>query len=451
MRRVRDSLDGYYGLEVDSAGRVGGLTLLWKKDVDCTFKSSSLHHLDCEVRSEGGVWRLTVFYGWPNVADRHLSWELLRLLGSQSTMPWVCIGDFNEVLFSTEMKGGQRQQWQMNNFLNDIDECELRDVPWEGYNFSWDNGQAGEANRQSMLDRAMCSTQWIDMFPYVRLVYLDREWPDHAPIKLYLNRRELRGSSSRIFRFEQAWVGDEGCREAIERGINPTEQYWRQRSRALWLKDGDRNTKFFHTRVGERKRKNTIHKLVDDDGNTHTGEEGISSVAMAYFQSLFASSNPRNFEVLESLGQRVSHDMNSNLAQDYKEEEVIKALNQMHPLKALGPDGMNGLFFQTYWGSVGLVVVSTVLDILRGNRMPKEFNKTNIVLIPKKKAPDKVSDFPPISLCNVIYKLVSKVLANRLKLFLGDIVSENQSAFTPGRFISDNVLIGFELFHFMKK
>ncbi|XP_074318889.1 uncharacterized protein LOC141655723 [Silene latifolia] len=394
MRRVRERLDGYYGLEVDSAGRAGGLALLWKKDVDCTFRSSSLHHMDCVVRNEGGEWRLTGFYGWPNVADRHLSWELLRLLGAQSLLPWVCIGDFNEVLFSTEMKGGHRQQWQMNNFRNAIDDCGLRDVSWEGYNFSWDNGQAGEANRQSMLDMAMCSTQWIDMFPYARLVYLDREWSDHAPIKLYLNRREVQGSLSRKFRFEQAWVGEEGCREAVDRGVErggqdaarvlaecarelgkwkgmrisdigrdigrkckqlarvnedvrtednvrrrrklvaelaelrrKEEQYWRQRFRALWLKDGDRNTKFFHTRAGERKRKNTIHKLVDDNGQIHTGEEEIAGVAMAYFQSLFESSNPRNFEVLEVLEQRVSADMNNVLAMDYSEEEVIEALN----------------------------------------------------------------------------------------------------------------------------
>ncbi|XP_074315228.1 uncharacterized protein LOC141651412 [Silene latifolia] len=107
-------------------------------------------------------------------------------------------------------------------------------------------------------------------------------------------------------------------------------------------------------------------------------------------------------------------------------------------------------FYQTYWHVVGQRVVATVLGILRGEVSPEQINKTYIVLIPKKKASDKIRDFRPISLCNVVYKLVSKVLANRLKLFFGDIISENQSAFTPGRLISDNILIAFEVFHHMK-
>ncbi|XP_074266449.1 uncharacterized protein LOC141589722 [Silene latifolia] len=517
MRRVKERLEGYHGLEVDSAGRSGGLAFLWKKEIDCVFMSSSLHHMDFTIRSESGEWRITGFYGWPNVTDRHLSWDLLKLLGQQSTLPWVCIGDYNEILFSTEMKGGNRPQWQMNNFREAVDACGLRDVSWEGYNFSWDNGQVGEANRQCMLDRAMCSSAWTDKFPYAQLTYMDREWSDHAPIKLCLNKRDSGGRKKRGFKFEQIWVGEDGCREAIDRGVEKggadlgrvlnecarelkawkgtriselnwdisrktkqlhrlnegersvenvgkrkkliaelaelrrkEEQYWRQRSRALWLKDGDRNTKFFHTRAGERKQKNFIARLIDDDGNVKTDEEGIGTVAIEYFQRLFSTSNPSNFEVLEDMTQRVTPGMNECLTKEYSEEEVTEALNQMHPLKAPGPDGMNELFFQTYWGTVGPAVVDTVLNILRGNVMPTEFNTTNIVLIPKKKAPDKVSDLRPISLCNVVYKLVSKILANRLKLFLSDIVSENQSAFTPGRMISDNVLIAFELFHYMK-
>ncbi|XP_074266574.1 uncharacterized protein LOC141589850 [Silene latifolia] len=157
--------------------------------------------------------------------------------------------------------------------------------------------------------------------------------------------------------------------------------------------------------------------------------------------------------ILDKLGGmegRVNDEMNRVLRQPYREEEVLEALNQMHPLKAPGPDGMNCLFYQTYWHIVGPVVTSTVLGILDGAPMPDEVNHTHIVLIREKKAPDKVCDFRPISLCNVIYKLVSKILANRLSFFLAEIVSVNQSAFTPGRLISDNVLIAFELFHHMK-
>ncbi|XP_074265036.1 uncharacterized protein LOC141587449 [Silene latifolia] len=518
MRRVREKLDGYHGIDVDSAGRSGGLAFMWKKDIDCSFVSASMHHMDFHVREGEKEWRVTGFYGWPAVSDRHLSWDLLRLLNEQSSLPWLCIGDFNEILYSTEMKGGSQAQWQMNNFQAAVDFCGLRDVAWEGYAFTYDNGQAGENNRQCMLDRAMCNEAWQDLFPYAKNFHLDREWSDHAPLKLTFDRREIGGKTRSRFRFEQVWVGEEGCEEAVSRGVmkgqgdlvltikacakelqawkkisigkinrglemkrnqltrlnegdrseaavqkrrkliaeiaalyKQEEQYWRQRSRALWLKDGDRNTKFFHSKAGERRRKNFIPLLIDDEGRECVGEEKVEKVAVDYFEELFQTAEPTNFDdVLMGLEGRVTDRMNGMLRMDYCEAEIVEALNQMHPLKAPGPDGMNGLFFQTYWHEIGPQVTASVLEILRGNASPERLNKTNIVLIPKKKAPDKIRDFRPISLCNVVYKLVSKVLANRLKMFLGDVVSENQSAFTPGRQITDNILTAFEVFHFMK-
>ena len=92
-----------------------------------------------------------------------------------------------------------------------------------------------------------------------------------------------------------------------------------------------------------------------------------------------------------------------------------QALKQMAPLTAPGPDGMSPIFYKTYWHIVGKDVTSMVLNALNSGVVHESLNPTFISLIPKIKNPKKVSDFRPISLCNVVYKLISKVLVNRLK------------------------------------
>ena len=121
----------------------------------------------------------------------------------------------------------------------------------------------------------------------------------------------------------------------------------------------------------------------------------------------------------------------------------------MAPLKAPGPDGMPSLFFQYYWNLIGDDVSHSILHFLNTASFPENFNHTFLTLIPKKKNPKFASDFRPISLCNVFYKIFSKVLANRLKRILPNIISEHQSAFTKSRLISDNILVAFESLHSM--
>jgi len=142
-------------------------------------------------------------------------------------------------------------------------------------------------------------------------------------------------------------------------------------------------------------------------------------------------------------------DMNDSLLRPFTKAEVIFALSQMHPIKSPGLDGFAACFYQKSWSTVGKVVSQAVLHYLNGGPFDVATNSTNIMLIPKFSSPSWLTNYRPISLSNVLYKLIAKVLVNRLKLVLPHAISPEQNAFILGRLITDNILVAFETLHTM--
>ena len=132
--------------------------------------------------------------------------------------------------------------------------------------------------------------------------------------------------------------------------------------------------------------------------------------------------------------------MNTTLLQRYSSEEVKQALFQMHPSKSHGSDDMSPFFFRKYWHIIGQDVTIAILSVLNFGHMLHNMNFTHIVLIPKNNELKNMSDYKPISLGNVISRIVSKVVANRLKHVLPMVISDAQSAFVPNRHITDTIV-----------
>ena len=182
------------------------------------------------------------------------------------------------------------------------------------------------------------------------------------------------------------------------------------------------------------------------------GIPGASGEAfIQYFMQLFTAASSKNMVlVIKAMELRVTPFMNEMLLRDFTVEDVGFTLNQMSPLKAPRSDGFSIDFHQKNWVNVGVEVSNAVFRILNNGCMNNDINLTYNALIPKIANPNRVTEFQPISLCNVFNKLVAKTFANRLQFVLPNIISPNQNAFIPGQLITDNVLAAYETLHTMQ-
>ncbi|CAA7037370.1 unnamed protein product [Microthlaspi erraticum] len=233
--------------------------------------------------------------------------------------------------------------------------------------------------------------------------------------------------------------------------LREEELFWKQKSRANWLREGDKNTKFFYVTTKQRRVRNKIIKLKDGDGSWVENEDKIEQVASAYFQNLFTSSNPSNYEeALKYIAPKVTQEINTELTTIPSDMEIKEAIFSINSDKAPGPDGMTSLFYQRFWKTTSTDITKAVRDFFETGVFDERLNQTNICLIPKNERPREMSEYRPISLCNVCYKIISKILCARLRKFLPRLISETQSAFVARRLITDNVLVAQEMFHALR-
>ncbi|XP_024196036.1 uncharacterized protein LOC112199223 [Rosa chinensis] len=393
-------------IHFDRVDRASGLAFLYDDSISVNVRDVNYFYIDVDVKDSSEVqWRFTGFYGHPETEQRHISWDLLRSLAGNASIKWVVAGDFNEILDLGEKSGGRlRSLNQMNAFRQALLDCNMEDMGAAGGSFTW-----SDSNTKERLDRGVCSPGWWAEFGFSRIINLPLSRSDHVPLLLEVHKEHVvnyRGR--RRFRFEEMWCSHESFSQVVD---------------AAWAGQQD-------------------------------FPKGIEDVVVNYFQQIFASQES-NLEaqdvVLQSIDVRVTTEMNDSLLAPYTVEEIKEALFQMHPYKAPRPDGMSPFFFQKYWDLVGSEVCHAVISLLTTKDMPQGLNFTHVVLIPKVKEVQTMSQLQPIALCNVVYKIASKVLANRLKAFLPRIISQQQSAFVPDRLISDNTLVASELAHYMHR
>uniref|UniRef100_A0A803P996 Reverse transcriptase domain-containing protein n=1 Tax=Cannabis sativa TaxID=3483 RepID=A0A803P996_CANSA len=519
------------GMEVARIGLSGGIMLLWSDEIDVTLLNMGPTFFDCYMKFNGSPsFHFTGFYGAPDLASKSASWTLFQRFGDVAPLlPWLAIGDFNEILSNNDKSGGSlRRESHMEAFKTSLDKCFLQEVPYNGDPFTWTNRTTPHALKER-LDWCFINNKWSSHFHLPTVDHLDYFNSDHRAIAAsfsFLSQTETPARSKSRFRFEKLWLADPESAEIIMKSWNSSiisdpitavldnlstcaknlqswhigkygkmkktinslqskvadlnnsnssssdhfqelqnaktvledlleqeEVYWQQHSRVDWLSCGDRNTKFFHAKASSRKSNNKIKFLHNSLGQKVYSKEDIAAVVQAFYSNLFSSTSVDEAALnstLSCIPTTVSAELNASLVKPFTPDEVYTALHSMGPDKSPGIDGMSAMFYQKNWTTVGDLVTKVVLSILNDNADPTTLNKTLITLIPKVKKPQHIQEYRPISLCNVISKLVTKVLVSRFKIALPMVISEEQSAFLPNRLITDNVLVAFELVHAIK-
>ncbi|KAG7543761.1 Ribonuclease H-like superfamily [Arabidopsis thaliana x Arabidopsis arenosa] len=210
-----------------------------------------------------------------------------------------------------------------------------------------------------------------------------------------------------------------GLLEEFELVLEQEEIIWFQKSREKWIALGDRNTTYFHTSTIIRRRRNRIESLKGDDSS-----EGFPSLTR---------------EELNDLGKAFSS------------LDVNCAIKGMGKYKAPGPDGYQPVFYQSCWEVVGESVQRFVLDFFALGQLTEGMNDALVVLIAKVGKPEQMTHFRPISLCNVLFKTITKVLMLRMKKVISKLIGPAQSSFIPGRLSTDNIVLVQEAVHSMRR
>ncbi|XP_019173567.1 PREDICTED: uncharacterized protein LOC109169145 [Ipomoea nil] len=263
--RVQLGFEGAFCVDRVSFG--GGLALFWRDSNVASLLSYSIDHIDMEVTIPGKpTWRLTCFYSEPDRTQRQVTWNLLRHLKDQSTLPWLVVGDFNDIACLSEKRGVHSHPAALIEGFNDaLRDCQLHDLGMLGGNFTWVKGRGTDAWVEEWLDRAVATTDWMDIYDHAQVHNIYIRSSDHCAIAIDVETCPVR-AAIRTFKFESAWLLEDGCARVVDEAWRmSTGQNFQERlavcGERLW-KWGGEHYRHFGNRI--RNLRHTLSRLKED-------------------------------------------------------------------------------------------------------------------------------------------------------------------------------------------
>ncbi|KAJ1259810.1 hypothetical protein BS78_10G184600 [Paspalum vaginatum] len=384
----------------NSDGRNGGLAIFWRKGVNFHLRDVSRLYIDGDVTEEDGfVWRFTGFYGGPRSDRKELSWQALRALNAARKHPWLCVGDFNEILMSCEKEGGVvRLQSCMDKFRDALEECSLSDLGFTGDPFTWRN-HCGSSDTyiKERLDRAVADEHWRDHFLAFHVRNGDPKHSDHRPVIVEVERSfsEEQRSGEKSFCFEAGWVQEEDCDMIVKNAWGLSMEARSKKVRhalgevAAQLTDWSRNVlgdlekRIKHTKkeLEACRRRGISKENVERENLLRYKMQKLEEQKDIYWRQRahanWLKNGDRNTTYFQQYASerrkknRIKMLKREDGREEYSDAEIKYALDCMGDLKAPGADGIPALFYKRYWHIVGEAVTKEVKNLLTGGDIHK--------------------------------------------------------------------------------
>ena len=202
---------------VPRLNRGGGLVLFWKNNINIEIVDSHRYFIDMIINGNiKNAWRFTGFYGEPETHRRNEACSKLRSLKGRMNIPWICSGDFNEIVRQEEKWGGApRDHNQMQLCRDVINECQFMDLGYVGPKFTWAKHYVDGHSIRTRLDQCMATNSWFQKFPGTRVHHLNCMSLDHSPLLINLSGM-LEPKKKRCFTFEEMWLSDPTYGDMVE-------------------------------------------------------------------------------------------------------------------------------------------------------------------------------------------------------------------------------------------
>ncbi|KAJ9553128.1 hypothetical protein OSB04_017173 [Centaurea solstitialis] len=484
---------------VAATGNSGGILTVWDgSKFDCSQVFENKNFLITLGKWAGidGTMGFVNVNGPNTVAERKELWANLLTVLANEEIKWCCFGDFNEVRIEGERLNSTSTQRGMDDFNGFIEEGGLLEIPLAGRKFT---RISDDGMKFSKLDRFLMTTNFGLCWKNLGMKVIDRNGSYHIPgvfrsggeggvessisfigagsnlrdklkqVKLKIkewskinfgaidkkiidarnscNRMELKAEEAGWNDIERdCWL--KSRKEWLELEEKKSDM-GRQKAKLKWMAEGDENSKFFHMAVKNQERKNSLRGL-EINGEWVDDPVRVSSFVFDFFQNKFLKRTGEFPIFSSSKTKTISSDEAEQLESPFGEEEVWQAIKDCGNNKSSGPDGFTFGFVKRFWGILKGVFMNAMRWFWEKESMGPGCNSFFLTLIPKVTNPSNIGDFRPISLIGVFYKVVAKVLAQRLKKVIGKVISESQSAFIKGRNILDVVLIANEVIDFVR-